>query len=102
MVVPDGLGLGPSSSIDYQAYLLHEIVSAISIELVRACLSRLFSTAGRFMPQRTPELWLMGGSHGGFVTAAVQQRLEQFDTRHATETLAWQLPARCRSTLAVL
>ena len=80
VVVPDGLGLGPSSSIDYQAYLLHEIVSAVSIELVRACLSRLFSTAGRFMPQRTPELWLMGGSHGGFVTAAVQRRLQTDST----------------------
>ena len=80
VVVPDGLGLGPSSSTNYQAYLLHEIVSAVSIELVRACLSRLFSTAGRFMPQRTPELadgWLTWWlRHGG-----VQQRLRQIDTR---------------------
>ena len=76
VVAPDDVGLGPSALTSHQAYLRHDVLSTVSIELLRGAMQSLMRTPSRFRPQRKPELWLMGGSHGGYVTAAVQRRLQ--------------------------
>ena len=81
VLCPDDLGLGSSQAVADQGYMNREIVSAVAIEMMRAAVHRLMGTAsaqaGRFRPGRPPEIWLMGGSHGGFITAAVQRRLQE-------------------------
>ncbi len=77
VLCPDDLGLGTSAPpLANQGYLMRDIVSAVSLEMLRAAQQHLLATPGRFRSDRPPELWIMGGSHGGFITAAVQRRLQ--------------------------
>ena len=75
VISPDELGLGLSQS-PAQAYMNHQVLSTVAIEMLRGVQHWLLATHGRFRAGRVPELWLMGGSHGGYSTAAIQRRLQ--------------------------
>ena len=70
VVAPDGLGLGQSSATN-QAYLNHRVLSLVAIEMLRSVqLTLITRSSSRFRPLRPPELWLMGGAHGGYCAPA--------------------------------
>ncbi len=77
VLCPDDLGLGVSQLHADQGYLNRDIVSAVALELLRGAQQHLLARPRRFRPGRVPELWLMGGSHGGYITAAMQWRLQE-------------------------
>ena len=54
----------------------HRALSTVVIELLRGVL-RARSGAWAYRADRPPEIWLMGGSHGGYMVAAVQRRLQE-------------------------
>ena len=72
VVAPDDLGLGSCGTSRHQAYQVHTPLSTNVVELLRGALWRL-GAAGRVVG---PELWMMGGSHGGYMTAAAQRRVQ--------------------------
>ena len=59
-----------------QTYMNHRALSTVVIELLRGVL-RARSGQWAYRAGRSPEVWLMGGSHGGYVVAAVQRRLQE-------------------------
>ena len=77
VLLPDDLGLGVSQPHAEQGYLNRDIVSAVALELLRGAQQNLLARPRRFRPNRVPELWLMGGSHGGYITTAMQWRLQE-------------------------
>ena len=54
----------------------HGVLSTVVIEMLRGVL-RARSGAWAYRAARPPEIWLMGGSHGGYMVAAVQRRLQE-------------------------
>ena len=77
VLAPDDLGLGESSEVP-QAYLNRAVLAQVAIEMLRGAQQHiLLAQAPGFRPGRLPELWLIGGSHGGYITAAVQRRLQE-------------------------
>ena len=85
VIAPDDLGIwrDPSGTefgeTPPQAYLNHAILAKVAIEMLRSCMEALMSSPGLMLPGARPQLWLMGGSHGGYIAAAVQRRI-QMDT----------------------
>ena len=71
VLAPDDLGLGLSDAA-HQAYMLHDDVAAVSLSMLRAVRCELLASGvavGR-------QLHAMGGSHGGYETAAIQRRVQ--------------------------
>ena len=84
VLAPDDLGLGVSEPpVANQGYMMRDIVSAVALEMLRGAQQHLLAKPGRFRSGRMPELYMMGGSHGGFITAAMQRRLQD-------ETALWR------------
>ena len=54
----------------------HGVLSTVVIEMLRGVL-RARSGAWAYRIARPPEIWLMGGSQGGYMVAAVQRRLQE-------------------------
>ena len=56
--------------------MLHTPLATNAVELLRGAMWAL-GAAGRVVG---PELWIMGGSHGGYLTAAMQRRMQSDQT----------------------
>jgi hypothetical protein len=74
VLAPDGLGLG-SSSAPHQAYLDREHTATVAVEMLRGLHSSLSLRGSGAWP--AAQVWLLGGSHGGFVAAATQRLLQR-------------------------
>ena len=75
MVVAPYLGSAQSAATR-RAYLNHRILSLVAVEALRSVQHTLLQRNPSQL-RRAPELWLMGGSLGGYVVAAVLRRLQQ-------------------------
>ena len=75
VVVAPYLGSAPSSATSH-AYLDHRVLSLVAVEALRAVQHSLLQR-GPSRLRRAPELWLMGGSLGGYAAAAVLRRIQQ-------------------------
>ena len=83
VLAPDDLGIGSHTTAPDQAYLNHRILSTVAVEMLRGVQTQRLTQSpmrARYRAGRRPELHLLGGSHGGYLTAAVQRRLQEDTT----------------------